>query len=56
MMMLGEQHGADPRLIALMQQLRIVLVTLTAIGVAGVAGAAVFPTGAVSAEAVAAAG
>lgn len=64
MMMLGERHGADPRLIAMMQQLRIVLVTLTAIGVAGVAGAggaraaspgaAVFPTGAASAEAVAA--
>lgn len=39
MMMLGEQRGADPRVIALMQQLRIVCVTLTAIAVAGLAGA-----------------
>jgi membrane AbrB-like protein len=39
MMMLGEQRGADPREIALMQHLRIVLVTLTAIAVAGIAGA-----------------
>lgn len=38
MMMLGEQRGEDPRLIAVMQQLRIVLVTLTAIGVATLAG------------------
>jgi uncharacterized protein len=40
MLMLGERHGADPRVIALMQHLRIVLVTLTAIAVAGLAGAA----------------
>ena len=39
MMMLGEQRGADPRIIALMQHLRIVLVTLTAIAVASFAGA-----------------
>lgn len=39
MMMLGEQRGADPRVIALMQHLRIVCVTLTAIAVAGLAGA-----------------
>lgn len=38
MMMLGEQRGEDPRLIAMMQQLRIVLVTLVAIGVAALAG------------------
>lgn len=39
MMMLGEQHGADPRVIALMQHLRIVFVTLTAVAVAGLVGA-----------------
>ena len=39
MMMLGGQQGADPRVIALMQHLRIVCVTLTAIAVAGLAGA-----------------
>lgn len=39
MVMLGEQRGADPRLIALMQHLRIVLVTLTAIAVAALLGA-----------------
>ena len=43
MMMLGEQRGADPRVIALMQHLRIVLVTLTAIAVAGLVGAAAGP-------------
>jgi len=35
MMMLGEQRGGDPQIIALMQHLRIVLVTLTAVAVAG---------------------
>jgi hypothetical protein len=60
MMMLGEQRGADPRVIALMQHLRIVLVTLTAISVAGLVGtnrggmvpppATVFLSGAVSAD------
>ncbi|GAA5236765.1 AbrB family transcriptional regulator [Verticiella sediminum] len=39
MMMLGEQRGEDPRVIALIQYLRIVLVTLTAIAVAGLVGA-----------------
>lgn len=43
MMMLGEQRGADPRVIALMQHLRIVLVTLTAIAMAGLVGAAAGP-------------
>jgi membrane AbrB-like protein len=38
MMMLGEQQGEDPRIIALIQYLRIVLVTLTAIAVASLAG------------------
>lgn len=38
MMMLGEARGEDPRVIALMQNLRIVLVTLTATAVAGLLG------------------
>lgn len=61
MMMLGEQRGADPRVIALMQHLRIVFVTLTAVAVAGLVGAGggpaaspvpatVFLAGAVSAD------
>ncbi|WPG41191.1 AbrB family transcriptional regulator [Variovorax sp. EBFNA2] len=64
MMMLGEQQGADPRVIALMQHLRIVFVTLTAVAVAGLVGASggpaaspvpatVFLAGAVSADVVA---
>jgi membrane AbrB-like protein len=38
MMMLGEARGEDPRVIALMQNLRIVIVTLTATAVAAFAG------------------
>ncbi|MDP9965469.1 membrane AbrB-like protein [Variovorax paradoxus] len=63
MMMLGEQQGADPRVIALMQHLRIVFVTLTAVAVAGLVGtsgepaasppATVFLSGAVSADVIA---
>jgi len=63
MMMLGEERGADPRVIALMQHLRIVVVTLTAVAVAGLVGvsggpaasppATVFLPGAVSADVIA---
>jgi membrane AbrB-like protein len=38
MMMLAEQRGEDPRIVALIQYLRIVLVTVTAIAVAGLVG------------------
>lgn len=45
MMMMGEAHGEDPRVIALMQNLRIVAVTLTATAVAALLGDAA-PSGA----------
>lgn len=38
MMMLGEERGEDPRVIALMQNLRIVMVTLMAVGIAALVG------------------
>jgi membrane AbrB-like protein len=46
MIMLGEARGEDPRVIAMMQNLRIVLVTLTATGVAAISGPGVQADGA----------
>lgn len=62
MMLLGEERGEDPRVIATMQYLRIVIVALVAIGVAallgggaGSAGAApsIFTSGAIALDALA---